>query len=166
HMAFWVIAETPAQFSAWMAHQLQPAVEPPGEQEKRGREVFLKSACVLCHATGGADARARAGRDRTHFGSRKTIAAGTLFNTKGNLAGWIADPQNIKPGTHMATVPIQPAEMQPLVDYLETLKLRPQRPSSMRMPTPMSFGKHGVPGRVCWVGCRQSIISKSAGVTF
>ena len=65
---------------------------------------------------------AQVGPDLTHFGSRKTIAAGTLPNTKGNLAGWIADPQNIKPGTHMATVPIQPAEMQPLIDYLESLK--------------------------------------------
>ena len=66
--------------------------------------------------------------DRGHRGNgfepecRKTIAAGTLPNTRGNLAGWIADPQNIKPGTHMATVPVEPAEMQPLIDYLESLK--------------------------------------------
>ena len=122
HMAFWVIAEPPAQFSAWMEHQLQPAAEPADEQSLRGREVFLKSACVLCHAIRGTAAAAQAGPDLTHFGSRKTIAAGTLTNTKGNLAGWIADPQTIKPGTHMATVPIGPADMQPLIDYLETLQ--------------------------------------------
>jgi cytochrome c oxidase subunit II len=122
HMAFWVIAETPDQFSAWMDHQLRPAVEPSDDENKRGQEIFLKSACVLCHTIRGTDAGAQAGPDLTHFGSRKTIAAGTLSNTRGNLAGWIADPQNIKPGTHMATVPIQPAEMQPLIDYLESLK--------------------------------------------
>jgi cytochrome c oxidase subunit 2 len=122
HMAFWMIAEPQDQFNAWMDHQLQPAVEPSNDQDKRGQEVFLKSACVLCHAIRGTDAGAQAGPDLTHFASRKTIAAGTLANTKGNLAGWIADPQNIKPGTHMATVPIQPAEMQPLLDYLESLK--------------------------------------------
>ena len=122
HMAFWVIAEPPDQFSAWMDHQLRPAVEPSNDENKRGQEIFLKSACVLCHTIRGTDAGAQAGPDLTHFGSRKTIAAGTLSNTKGNLAGWIADPQNIKPGTHMATVPIQPAEMQPLIDYLESLK--------------------------------------------
>jgi cytochrome c oxidase subunit II len=122
HMAFWVIAETLDQFKAWMDRQLQPAVEPSDEQNKHGQEIFLKSACVLCHTIRGTDAAAQIGPDLTHFGSRKTIAAGTLSNTKGNLAGWIADPQNIKPGTHMATVPIQPAEMQPLIDYLESLK--------------------------------------------
>ena len=122
HMAFWVIAEQPDQFTAWMNRQLEPAREPSTEDELRGRDIFLKSACTLCHAIRGTDAAAQAGPDLTHFGSRKTIAAGTLGNTKGNLAGWIADPQGIKPGTHMATVPIQPAEMQPLIDYLESLK--------------------------------------------
>lgn len=122
HMAFWVIADPPEQFDAWLDHQLQPAVEPADEQIRRGRQIFLNSACVLCHAIRGTDAGAQVGPDLTHFASRKTIAAGTLPNTKGNLAGWIADPQNIKPGTHMATVPIQSAEMQPLIDYLESLK--------------------------------------------
>ncbi|HEY3740554.1 MAG TPA: cytochrome c oxidase subunit II [Bryobacteraceae bacterium] len=122
HMAFWVVAETPDQFNAWFDHQLQPAAEPADDQTKRGQDIFLKSGCVLCHAIRGTNAGAQIGPDLTHFGGRKTIAAGTLPNTKGNLAGWIADPQNIKPGTHMATVPIQPAEMQPLIDYLESLK--------------------------------------------
>jgi cytochrome c oxidase subunit 2 len=122
HMAFWVIAEPPERFNAWLEHQLKPAAEPMNDDTRQGQEIFLRSACVLCHAIRGTDAAAQAGPDLTHFGSRKTIAAGTLSNTKGNLAGWIADPQNIKPGTHMATVPIQPAEMQPLIDYLESLK--------------------------------------------
>jgi len=45
-----------------------------------------------------------------------TIAAGTLPNNKGNLAGWIADPQGVKPGTKMATVPVKSEDMQPLID--------------------------------------------------
>jgi cytochrome c oxidase subunit 2 len=122
HMAFWVVAEPQEQFNAWMNHQLQPAVEPFNDDTRRGQSIFLRSACILCHTIRGTDAAAQIGPDLTHFGSRKTIAAGTLPNTKGNLAGWIADPQNIKPGTHMATVPIQPADMQPLIDYLESLQ--------------------------------------------
>ncbi len=122
HMAFWIVSESPDQFNKWMDNQLQPSIEPVDDDTKRGQSIFLKSGCVLCHSIRGTDASAQIGPDLTHFGSRKTIAAGTLPNTKGNLAGWIADPQNIKPGTHMATVPIQPAEMQPLIDYLESLK--------------------------------------------
>jgi cytochrome c oxidase subunit II len=60
--------------------------------------------------------------DLTHFGSRLTLAAGTLNNTPGNLAGWIADPQNVKPGNHMTTVDLPAEDIQPLVDYLESLK--------------------------------------------
>jgi cytochrome c oxidase subunit 2 len=67
-------------------------------------------------------ASAQVGPDLTHFASRLTIAAGTLHNNKGNLAGWIADPQNIKPGTKMATVPVKAEDMQPLIDYLESLQ--------------------------------------------
>jgi cytochrome c oxidase subunit 2 len=51
-----------------------------------------------------------------------TIAAGALPNNKGNLAGWIADPQNIKPGTRMATIPVKAEDMQPLIGYLESLR--------------------------------------------
>jgi cytochrome c oxidase subunit 2 len=122
HMALWLVAEPIDQFEKWMAHQLQPSVAPSSPAEMGGREVFLKSACVLCHAIRGTTAAAQVGPDLTHFGSRSTIAAGTLPNNKGNLAGWIADPQNIKPGNHMATVPIKAEDMQPLIEYLESLQ--------------------------------------------
>jgi cytochrome c oxidase subunit 2 len=122
HMAFWVVAEPPDKFNAWMNHQLQPAVQPFDDDTRRGQQIFISHACVLCHSIRGTDAAAQVGPDLTHFGSRKSIAAGTLPNTKGNLAGWIADPQTIKPGTHMATVPVEPDEMQPLIDYLESLQ--------------------------------------------
>lgn len=122
HMAFWVVAEPEDQFQAWMNHQLQPAAEPSTATEAQGQQVFLNSACVLCHAIEGTPAAAQVGPDLTHFGSRLTLAAGALPNNKGNLAGWIADPQNIKPGTHMATVPLRPEDMQPLLEYLESLQ--------------------------------------------
>jgi cytochrome c oxidase subunit 2 len=54
--------------------------------------------------------------------SRRTIAAGTLPNTRGNLAGWILDPQRIKPGTRMPPNQLDPADLQALLAYLETLK--------------------------------------------
>ena len=48
--------------------------------------------------------------------------AGTLPNTRGNLAGWIADPQNLKPGNHMPPTELASDDLQPLIAYLETLK--------------------------------------------
>ncbi len=122
HMALWVIAETPEHFAAWMNSQLQPAAAPSDADLQRGQQVFLNHACVFCHTIAGTPAMGSAGPDLTHLGSRSTIAAGTLPNTKGNLGGWIADPQNIKPGNHMATVDLSAEDLQPLLDYLESLK--------------------------------------------
>ena len=82
----------------------------------------MDSACVLCHAVQGTTAAGQVGPDLTHFGSRLSIAAGTLPNNKGNLAGWILDPQNVKPGNHMAMIDLKSEDVQPLLDYLESLK--------------------------------------------
>ncbi len=122
HMALWVVAEPIEQFETWLAHQLESSAAPSQPEQKRGQEIFLNNACILCHAIQGTSAAGQVGPDLTHFASRLTIAAGTLPNTKGNLAGWIADPQTIKPGNHMATVPVKAEDMQPLVDYLESLQ--------------------------------------------
>jgi cytochrome c oxidase subunit 2 len=50
------------------------------------------------------------------------IAAETLPNTPGALAGWIVDPQRIKPGTKMAPNPLGGDDLQTLITYLQTLK--------------------------------------------
>jgi len=122
HMAFWVVAEPPAEFEAWMTRQLQPAATPSDATKLRGQQVFLSNACSICHSIQGTVAAGQVGPDLTHFGSRLSIAAGTLPNNKGNLAGWIADPQNVKPGTLMATVPLKSEDVEPLLEYLESLK--------------------------------------------
>jgi cytochrome c oxidase subunit II len=40
----------------------------------------------------------------------------------GNLGGWIVDPQSIKPGNHMATIALNSEDLQPLLEYLESLR--------------------------------------------
>ena len=122
HMVLWVIADPPDEFEKWKARQLQPALDTNDLHLQAGRDVFLKYACVYCHSITGTTANGQVAPDLTHFASRTTLAAGTLPNTKGNLAGWIVDPQTIKPGNHMATLHIKPEELQPLVDYLESLQ--------------------------------------------
>lgn len=122
HMAFWVVAEWPAEFEGWKRRQLEPATPPSNATTQAGLAVFEKYACVYCHTIRGTSANGQVAPDLTHFGGRLTIAAGTLPNTKGNLAGWLVDPQAIKPGNHMATLPIEAHELQPLVEYLESLK--------------------------------------------
>ncbi|HSU32857.1 MAG TPA: cytochrome c oxidase subunit II [Bryobacteraceae bacterium] len=122
HMVLWVIAEPEDKFEAWMRAQLQPAVSPSSPDTQRGQQVFLNHACIYCHQIRGTTAAGQNAPDLTHFGSRRGIAANTVPNTKGNLAGWIVDPQTKKPGNHMATIAVNSTDLQPLVDYLESLK--------------------------------------------
>jgi cytochrome c oxidase subunit 2 len=65
---------------------------------------------------------AHVGPDLTHLASRQTIAAGTLLNNRGNLAGWVSNAQSLKPGSGMPNVPLDGRDLQALVAYLETLK--------------------------------------------
>jgi cytochrome c oxidase subunit 2 len=122
HMILWVIAEPEDKFDAWLNAQLRPSVSPTDAVKQRGQQVFLNHECIFCHSIRGTTAAGQVAPDLTHFGSRRGIAANTLPNTLGNLGGWIVDPQRIKPGTQMATVPIAPQDLQPLIEYLESLK--------------------------------------------
>ncbi|HET6580199.1 MAG TPA: cytochrome c oxidase subunit II [Gemmatimonadales bacterium] len=120
-MAMSVVAEPPAAFDEWLARQRQPAAPPSEPDLKAGAAVFAGSACALCHTIRGTMAVGRIGPDLTHLAGRRTIAAGTLPNTRGYLAGWIANPQALKPGTVMPAVPLESTELQVLITYLQSL---------------------------------------------
>lgn len=122
HMSFLLIAQRPEDFNAWLAQQQKPAVEPATDEQKRGRDIFVKGTCVMCHSIRGTDAGARTGPDLTHLASRETIAAGTLPNNRGSLGGWIMDAQGVKPGSLMPPQQLSGDDLQALIAYLESLK--------------------------------------------
>lgn len=93
-----------------------------GHGAAAGREAFITQGCAYCHRIRGTAARGTVGPDLTHVGSRLTLAAGTLENSRGNLAGWIANPQGIKPGARMPRVPLTPDQLNSIVTYLESLR--------------------------------------------
>jgi cytochrome c oxidase subunit 2 len=122
-MLFLVIAQPPEEFAAWIAQQQQPASVPAEPLAQRGLEVFLGSGgCIECHAVRGTDATGNLGPDLTHLAGRRTLGAAIMPNNPGNLAGWIANPQQIKPGNLMPATPIDGEELQALLAYLATLK--------------------------------------------
>lgn len=125
-MGLSVVAEAPAQFAAWAAGQRQPArvatgSERGGRAAANGARVFARS-CSGCHAVRGSEAVGRYGPDLTHVASRATIAAGVLPNTRGNLAGWIANAPAIKPGSRMPAMALPPADLLAVVGYLQRLR--------------------------------------------
>jgi len=121
-MALLVFADPPEQYEAWAAAERKPAPEPASEEERRGREIFVSGRCAMCHAIQGTSASARKAPDLTHFASRETLAAATVPNSVGHLAGWILDPHGIKPGVNMPANPLDPDELHALLAYLGALR--------------------------------------------
>ena len=122
HMALVVQVEPYADFIKWWEHQLQEAPQPRTPLALAGYNYVTTRQCSSCHSITGTPAGGRVGPDLTHLASRRSIAAGTMPMGEGNLYGWIADPQSIKPGSKMPTMDLEPSELHAVVAYLETLK--------------------------------------------
>jgi cytochrome c oxidase subunit II len=121
-MAFWVVAEPQEQFNAWRQSQTQTSIPPMTDSQKRGQQIFLSTTCVMCHAINGTPAGSNIGPNLTHIASRQMIASATLENTRDHLAQWIKDPQTVKPGNRMPQNNFSEADLQALLDYLQSLK--------------------------------------------
>jgi cytochrome c oxidase subunit II len=122
HMALYVVAEPESRFRQWLASESAPAAPPATVELERGQQIFLGSACEYCHRIAGTNASGKIGPDLTHLASRIALAAGTIPNSRGYLAGWILDPQHIKPGNKMPATQLQGPDVQLLLDYLESLR--------------------------------------------
>jgi cytochrome c oxidase subunit II len=122
HMALAVIAESTEDFDRWLTAQRQTAAPPATPEQRRGLAMIERGTCAMCHTVRGTAAGGRTAPDLTHFGTRSTIGAGTAPNTPGYLAGWIADPQHLKPGAKMPATGLSAEELQGVLAYLETLK--------------------------------------------
>jgi len=122
HMGMYVVVESLQEFQDWLNAQKKPAPDPPTDEARRGQQLFLSSPCVTCHTVRGTDAGSRVGPDLTHVATRSFIAAGTLPNTRDNLARWVRDSQSVKPGNTMPTMSLTPEDVQAIVTYLQSLK--------------------------------------------
>jgi cytochrome c oxidase subunit 2 len=121
HMAFEVVAESPADFQRWREHQLQPAPEPVTDEQKRGMDL-VEYRCGLCHEVRGTTAGAVSAPDLTHLMSRRLIASGTLVNGVGILGGWIEGAEQLKPGSLMPNQNLTAEQLSDTLAYLETLQ--------------------------------------------
>ena len=122
HMALIVNVDSYADFLKWWHHQLEPAPTPATPLVRAGYNYVTTAQCAACHNIGGTPASGTIGPDLTHLASRRSIAAGTMPMSEGNLYGWVEDPQSIKPGNHMPTIGLEPDQLHAVVTYLETLK--------------------------------------------
>jgi cytochrome c oxidase subunit 2 len=128
NMRFRVFVDTPEGFEAWTKHQLEAPVKPDEGDAAVGAKVFAGAPCAICHTVRGVSGFSKEytygfrGPDLTHFGSRGTIAGAILDNNPENLARWIRNPSEVKPGVNMPTLGLSGPELNDLVAYLESLK--------------------------------------------
>lgn len=122
HMGMYVVADPPATFHAWLANMARTRQVPTTAATKHGEQVFLSSQCASCHQIRGTAARGQVGPDLTHLQTRMSLAALTIPNRKGYLAGWVLDPQHTKPGNKMPGLDIRGRSFQDLLAYLESLR--------------------------------------------
>ena len=121
-MAFDVIVMPRAEFDAWLARLAKPVPEPEPPQLAEGRKLFVNLGCGACHAIRGVT-DGRRGPDLTQVGARRTIGAGTLPGGIGNIAGWIASAQHLKPGNAMPSYDqLEGPQLRALAAYLASLQ--------------------------------------------
>ncbi len=117
------VVQTPTEYDAWLKTHSAPApAHPDAAFALRGQQLFQQKTCISCHAINGTAANAQIGPNLTHVASRQTLAAGVLQNTPENMAAWIKNPQQIKPGSYMPNLRLTDDEIKALVAYMETLK--------------------------------------------
>jgi len=126
-MGFVVVAHDPADWQRWLDARRAPAPasDPATENGEvlRGRQLFSEVGCAACHRIAGTSAQGLSGPDLSHVGSRRSLGAGILPNTRGTLIGWIGDSQSIKPNNRMpAYRSLQAAELNALAAYMESLR--------------------------------------------
>ena len=111
-----VISQNQSDFNSWVSMMRSPSPQPTSALEKQGEQIFNSSTCVSCHVF------SRVGPSLTHLGSRQWLGSGVIDNTPQNLANWIMNVQNIKPGALMPDFHYSPDQLKALVAYLEGQK--------------------------------------------
>lgn len=126
-MAMRLHVEAEEDFERWVEQQLREAVEveEAGDDPlvSAGRDLFFGAGgCISCHQIRGTVAAGILGPDLTHVGGRGTIAAGVLENTLDNLASWIKDPHDVKPGNLMLDMGLDDEQARQVAAYLLSLE--------------------------------------------
>jgi cytochrome c oxidase subunit II len=124
-MELLLVAQTEAEFAAWIRTQQQVATLPEDPLAQRGLEVYFQADCHLCHAIRGVVEPTQVGSpgpDLTHFATRLTLGSAIMENNRGNLGGWLLNPQQRKPGNRMPRTFIDPESLHALLAYMETLR--------------------------------------------
>lgn len=118
-MAFDVVAMEQDAFDQWLVENARPAAA----SNRPGRQLFEEYGCGGCHGVRGHFAGNPIGPDLTHFGSRRSVGAGTLPMSPESIRGFIRDPSASKPGSLMPSfAEMSTEDAQAIATYLAELQ--------------------------------------------
>lgn len=131
-MAFEVVAESGGDFAEWRRARSRDAMLPVEDSRAAaGRRAFIDHDCAECHRVRGAVAGSGEGDrltglrgpDLTHVARRSALGGRTLPYSRENVARWIRDNQQLKPGNRMPDFTELPEETaRSIADFLDTLQ--------------------------------------------
>ncbi|CAN5647453.1 cytochrome c oxidase subunit II [soil metagenome] len=114
-MRFVVIADTQEDFDDWVT----TSQSTPSDPVEAGLQI-METVCASCHLVEGTSAQGLVGPELTNFANNDQIAD-VVDNNEENLRAWLANPQEVKPGTAMPNLGLTEAQIDALVAYLNTL---------------------------------------------
>ena len=131
-----VVAQSQADFDAWLAAQMKPAVVPvAGTLAAEGKALFEGTAgCTACHLRDSSKPNTQVidpdtnaisgfiGPNLAHIGSRATFAAAVAPLDTRSLTAWLRDTKSVKQGNRMVIRDLSESEISQLVAYIESLK--------------------------------------------
>jgi cytochrome c len=99
----------------------RPYIVATGGNPDHGRELIRSYGCGACHVVPGIQgAHGLVGPPLFYFGQR-TMIAGELPNSPGNLALWIQHPRAVEPKTAMPDLGLTEDQAYDIAAYLYTL---------------------------------------------
>lgn len=101
---------------------LDPAPALPDVEPERGKSAVVEYGCGSCHSIPGIrQANSYVAPPLLNW-ARRSFIAGEVPNNGENLARWIEDPQEVRPGTAMPDLGVTPADARAIAAYLLTLE--------------------------------------------
>lgn len=99
----------------------RPYIVATGGNPQHGKELIQSYGCGACHMVPGVHgARGLVGPPLFYLGQR-TMIAGELPNSPGNLARWIQHPRTVEPKTAMPDLGLTKDQAYDVAAYLYTL---------------------------------------------
>jgi cytochrome c oxidase subunit 2 len=128
-MRMQAVAQTDADFAAWVLNQQQPGKVWTAASQFSSPQVFAGyqlfnglGTCSGCHTVSGTPANNQVGPNLTHLDARTGFAGFILPLNDANLRLWLRNPQAVKPGANMVIPKLTEDQITALIAYLDTLK--------------------------------------------